>query len=257
MKIFMRKFFILLSLYTMTTTTATAVEISTIGQAVDVAGRQRMLSYAELKYWLMVSMDSSYKHPKESLEQSVKLFEESNQALSAFKNDKILHEKLAEGDRLFKAFKQTLSQPFEAKRGWEYFEKADTLKKTAHQAVLRLQELSGAKSAEVLNKMGRLRAVSQKITVLYLLKTLGIASPALDTAMKKAMTTFRGSLDFLNAAGLSEEIQARLKKLEKIYRFFDIMNGAEKFVPTIIGKKATRTVKYANEMIQLYLKQKK
>ena len=240
------------------TGSAAAVEISNMDAAVNVAGRQRMLSYRIVKDYLMVSMENRYKNPKEDLEKSIALFEASQTALKGYKEDKELQALLAETDKVFEKEKRMVSSSFDKAKEESYLAQANALKAAAHKVVLRLEKLSGKKGAVVIDEAGRLRAVSQKINLLYLLKTMGDNSSAIHSNLKKAIGVLKESLDFLAKEGPSGELTDKeLKKLKKIQRFYQIMSQSDNFVPTIITKKSDRMVKYANELIALYLKHTK
>lgn len=240
------------------TGSAVAVEISNMDEAVNVAGRQRMLSYRIVKDYLMVSMENRYKNPKEDLEKSIALFEASQAALKGYKEDKELQALLTEVDKVFEKEKLMVSFSFDKSKGENYLAQANALKTAAHKVVLHLEKLSGKKGAAIINKAGRLRALSQRINLLYLLKTMEIESSLLADEMTKAMAILKESLEFLAKEGPSGELTDKeMKKLKKIQQFYQIMLQSDDFVPTIITKKSDRMVKYANELIALYLKQEK
>ncbi len=235
-----------------------AVEISSMTQAINIAGKQRMLSYRILKDYLMVSMESAYRNPKEDMDNSIKYFDEAKKALAEYNSDSEIQKLTEKVGKAFAAVKEMVAQPFDASKGEEYLQKATDLKVISHQLVLRLQEISGKQSAVIVNKSGRLRAVSQRINSLYLLKTMDVSSQVVDKEMKEAMKLFRENLDFLEKAEpKGKEIDSRLKKLEKIYLFFQIMNASDNYVPTIITKKSDKMLKYGDELTTLYIEKLK
>lgn len=151
-----------------------------------------------------------------------------------------------------------VSSSFDKSKEENYLAQANALKTAAHKVVLHLEKLSGKKGAAIINKAGRLRALSQRINLLYLLKTMEIESSLLADEMTKAMAILKESLEFLAKEGPSGELTDKeMKKLKKIQQFYQIMLQSDDFVPTIITKKSDRMVKYANELIALYLKQEK
>jgi nitrate/nitrite-specific signal transduction histidine kinase len=236
---------------------AQAVEISSPAEAINIAGKQRMLSYRIFKDYLMTAMESNYKNPKEDMERSVKAFNEAKAALTKFNDDKKLQELLVDVGKKQKDVEGLISESFDSTKGDEALKRIDSLKIASHEVVLRLQELYNEKSSVVINKAGRLRAISQKINALYLLKTMEASSGITDTAMNEAMDIFTGALGYLKGADLdAPQMQKRLKKLESIHRFFVIMNESDKQVPTIITKKSDKMLKYADELVTLYIKNK-
>jgi len=236
------------------TMAVSAVEISSIGQAIDTAGKQRMLSYRILKDYVMLSMESEYKDPKKSMEESLKTFKESEAALVRYVKDTEIQSLFSEVEKNFAVMKMMISNPFKKTEGEEYLRKTIKLKSASHQIVLALQKKSGKKSTEILNKIGGLRAISQKINAIYLLKTMGVTSDFIEKSMKDTMIIFADTLDSLGKAELaSAEMQKKLTKMKKIYRFFQVMNESDNYVPTIVSKKSSKMLKYANELTKLYI----
>ena len=234
-----------------------AVEISNTEQAVDMAGKQRMFAFRILKDYLMVSMESEYKNPKENMVESLKDFSETQLALKKYVKDKHTQSLLTTVDKDFAEVEKMTAQPFKKENGDTYLKEVLQLRSATHEVVLSLQQASGEKSAEVINKMGRLRAVSQKINAIYLLKTMGISSEMTNKGMESAMKTFKDSLDFLmKTEFMDTQMQKKIKKLSQIYRFFQVMNESDNYVPTIISKKSDKMLKYADELTKLYINKK-
>jgi nitrate/nitrite-specific signal transduction histidine kinase len=238
--------------------TAGALEIGSSAEAINIAGKQRMLSYRILKDYLMVSMESTYKNPKEDLAKAMRDFEEAQKALVLYSKDQQVQTLTKEVEDAFNVIQKMVSQPFDSSREEEYLQKATHMKELSHGIVLRLQTLSGAKSAEIVNKSGRLRAVSQRMNALYLLKTLGVSSSVIQNGMKASMKIFRDNLDFLQKSEPKDaDIVKRLKKLEKIHLFFQIMLESDNHVPTIITKKSGKMLKYGDELTNIYVEKSK
>jgi nitrate/nitrite-specific signal transduction histidine kinase len=250
----LKKYTVILLWLTAFSGSLVALEITGASEAINIAGKQRMLSYRILKDYLMVAMESTYKNPKEDLAKAMRDFEEAKKALVLYSKDQQVQTLTKEVEDAFNVIQKMVSQPFDSSREEEYLQKATHMKELSHEIVLRLQTLSGAKSAEIVNKSGRLRAVSQRMNALYLLKTMGASSSLVKEEMKTSMLLFRKNLDFLQKAEYKDaEIAKRLKRLEKIYLFFQIMNESETHVPTIITKKSSKMLKYSDELTGLYV----
>jgi len=237
---------------------ATALEIHSSSEAINIAGKQRMLSYRILKSYLMVSMESNYKDPKGSLTKAIADFDEGKKALFTYSEDEKVRSLIKEVEISFAAVKKMVTEPFDIAKEEEYLQKITEMKALSHKIVLRLQEIAGSSAAEIVNKSGRLRAVSQRMNALYLLRTMDVSSSVVKEEMQESMKLFRDHLDFLERSELNDaEITKRLKKLEKIYLFFQIMNESDNHVPTIITKKSNKMLKYSDELTTLYVKKSK
>ncbi len=233
-----------------------ALELGSSEDAINIAGKQRMLSYRILKDYLMISMESEYKNPIEDMKKCIQNFDEARKALAAYNKDATLQSLLQTVEKKFFSVKEMITQPFEKSKGDVYLNVITEMKEVSHQIVLRLQEIYKQESSVIVNKAGRLRAISQRINALYLLKTLEASSSSINKNMQDAMKIFRESLDYLQHAALPDAtMQKKLKKIDKIYVFFQIMNESDNYVPIIIGKKSSRMLKTADELVNLYIKQ--
>ena len=69
------------------------------------------------------------------------------------------------------------------------------------------------------------------------------------------MQDFRKALDYLNRAPeTTAQMRPLLKRIEKIYLFFTVMNHTEIFTPSLVVKKCDAFRNDAVELTQLYLK---
>ena len=99
---------------------------------------------------------------------------------------------------------------------------------------------------------GRLRAVSQKLAALYLLKTWKADQSS--ASLEKPMKKFRESLDFLNkVSGNDKRSKELLKDLEKTYLFFSVMEESGTFTPSLVVKRTDEMMKKADELTRYYV----
>ncbi len=235
-----------------------ALDISNQSQAVNIAGKQRMLSYRMFKDHLMVSMDNNYKNPDGDMRESMDSFDSALIALGAFSKDTKVQTLLKEAKKEFDSVKTMLAQPITKENAIDSLNKTISLRTVSHKITMELESKDKKDKDGVINKAGRLRAVSQAMASLYLLKAMGVTSPQIDKTMKKAMGVFRETLDRLQKVELKDErVEKDLKKLESIYLFFDVMNGSESFVPTIVNKKSNKMLKYADELTSIFVEKLK
>jgi len=224
-------------------------------QAIDVAGKQRMLSFRILRDYLMVSMETDYKNPKGDMVKNIEIFSQSLKEISAYSKDSKVQSALGKTKKTFESFKQMLPSAFDTSKGSSYLGKAVSLSNSANQVVLALSKDTGE---GVINQVGRLRAVSQEISALYLLKTVAKDSESMKKQMQKAMGTFRKGLDALKKIELVDAtMEKKLKKLKKIYIFFEVMNASDSHTPIIVCKKADKMLKIADVLTQYLVKTKK
>ena len=229
-----------------------ALEIKNDIEAINLAGSERMLAMRMLKDYILIAMKNSYGNPEDDLRQMMKRFEATQNALHAYVKDPATSQHLKEVDQMWVKAKKMLGTPPKRDDAAKYYETMENLKVKAETTVFALVEKSKQGIPQAVNMAGRLRAISQKLAALYMLKTWEVdQSPAsLEMPMKK----FRKSLDFLKkVSGNDEQVMRLLKDLEKTYLFFSIMEESGTFTPSLVVKKTDEMMKKADELTRFYV----
>ena len=229
-----------------------AVEIGNDLEAINVAGSERMMAMRMLKDYILVAMKNSYKSPGDDLRQMTKRFEATQKALHVYIKDPDTVKRLNEVDRMWVKAKKMLESPPKKEDAVKYLETMEALKNRADAAVLSMVDKSKRGIPQAVNMAGRLRAVSQKLAALYMLKTW--EADRSSASFGKPMNKFRSSLDFLNkASGNDKQAKELLRDLEKIYLFFSIMEESGTFTPSLVVKMTDEMMKKADELTRYYV----
>jgi len=239
-------------------TLAFGAEIHNLNEAVNVAGRQRMYTMRMLKDYIMIGEKLSYKDPAGDLKKIKEEFGKAHDSLVAYVKDPALSEELKHIGTLWDAVDKMTNEPPRKDQMGTYAKKAITFRQQLNAFVDHLAKSEGEKkaTAEEINMSGRLRAVSQALAAVYLLRAWGM--PHADEKIKEPMKFFRLSLDYLNKAKETQPpMQALLKDLEKIYLFFEVMNQSKVFTPTLVIKKTDAMLQKASELTELYVQSTK
>lgn len=231
-----------------------AQEIQNDTEAVNVAGKQRMYTMRLLRDYLMIGEKINYRDPEGDLKKTMENFEASAKALRAYIKDPVLKTEQKEIQKMWESSRKMFSQAPKREDALVYAKAATQFRKKLNIFVNHLSEHYGSSSAKVVNAAGKLRAVSQALVSVYLLKSWDI--PEAGKMIKRPMKSFRESLDFCDKAPeTTSAMRPTLKKLENIYLFFQIMDEANSTTtPVLAIKKTDDMLKYADELTQMYVK---
>jgi nitrate/nitrite-specific signal transduction histidine kinase len=252
----MNKYVKMAALFALLSVSATAIEIKSTGDIINMAGKQRMYTQRMLKDYAMVGMGNTFGDPGKDLKDTMDAFSQHLASLKSYAKNSDIKKSLDEVEALWLPIQKELQDTPKVEKAPMLQESLEKLLKAADSTTKLFAKASGKASGEIVNIAGRQRMLSQRMAGLYMLKVWGVEDPKFKTKLDDTLKLFKTSLEKLEASSLNnDEINALLAKVKRSFIFFEMMNRSKsKFVPSLIYKKSNDILKQMNQVTQLYVK---
>ncbi|WP_043317184.1 type IV pili methyl-accepting chemotaxis transducer N-terminal domain-containing protein [Microbulbifer sp. HZ11] len=168
-----------------------------MGDAINIAGRQRMLSQRITQSYILRGVQPSVDKHRQVFERSMAEFERNLGRLTNFEPAKPLANTLRQVQQEWDAFAEVARQPVNKTTAAQLFQRSNTLLPAAHTYVMRLQALADHSSAELVNVSGRQRMLSQRIAKNYVAQYWGVAGSDGTRLLYEDLAEFEQMLTFL------------------------------------------------------------
>ena len=229
----------------------------TMGDAINQAGRQRMLTQRIIKAYAMMGSDVEPTKGASQRTKAVALFEQQMANLEAFAPNDMVVKALIETKTRWQVFKKLATTVPKIGQAQEVRALGNKTLAAAHQTVLRLQEASGTNAGHLVNIAGRQRMLSQRLAGLYLYKAWGIEDSSLDTDYQAAQQQFSDAMkELLGASENTPEITAELKRVATNWKMFQRSAKLKEgqYIPLLILHASDRVLKMMNDTTGMYAK---
>lgn len=193
-----------------------------LSEAIDDAGRQRMLTQRMLKAYSQIGLGVQPQQGKVELEDAVALFDTQYMRLQQWRHEADIAEQLQRVDRIWQVYKQHVLGKVNAPEAQKLLSISESLLSESQRLVLRLEQLAGTQTAELINLSGRQRMLSQRLAKYYLLGSWGIETPAMSEKMDQVRLEFDSALKVLHTQTFNNlEIADRLAQIESDWTWFN------------------------------------
>lgn len=237
--------------------TSAYASITSISDAINTSGQQRMITQRMLKDYALIGMNNIYGSPKEDLPKMITLFDTNLNELKSFIKDKPSLKSLNKITSLWTPIKKVLQVAPSKDKAIKLQESLETLLTASNVATNLIVKSSGQTSSAIVNTAGKQRMLSQRMASLYMLKVWNVTDVKFEDKLNKTMDEFTQAHQTLLKSKLNtKEIDTLLEKTGMAFMFFEMSREtkSKKYVPSLINKSATKILNNMNTVTKLYSK---
>lgn len=178
----------------------TWARITDLGDAINKAGAQRMLSQRMGKAWLGLALPELDARARKVMDVSIERFERQLGELQAFAPTSEIASSYQRLATQFTAYRTLLAETPAKARVNELLQRSGEVLATAHLATGQLQAQSRAGAAKLVNLSGRQRMLSQRLALLFMADQQGADPQLVRAETAKARTEFEAAMKTLTQA---------------------------------------------------------
>ncbi len=250
---FIRKWIILLLFFA---TSLVFAEMETLSGTIEKARTQSVLTQKMLANYIMLGMHNTFQNTEKNLQKSIEIFERHIEELDAFATSKKAFVNIEKIMQSWDPIKTMLLEEKSQKRAMVLFDKLELMLALTRETTEIYTRQTGSMLGKIIDASADIGISAQRMATLYLLKAWKIKEKKVETSMKRSMEIFKKSMEMLKQAKINTiEIQRRLKKIERAFMYFSVMNRLDSTaIPTLIYKKSDTILENANILSSLYNK---
>lgn len=230
-----------------------------LNEAINDAGKQRMLSQKIAKSYLMIASDVQIDKYQKELDQDMAMFAESLQKLTSyFKDNEIVLKEITKIDRFWLQFREVASSSeYDKDKCNSIIRRADLLLKATQIVVKSIAAKDKTKIGGIIDKSGSLRMLSQKLTVYYVALHLKLSVAGVDERFNETITLLDKRLTDLIALKNfnTDEINSKLKRVTADWSFIKRkLSSNNSSSPAIMAVTLNNLMLQMDEITGLYSK---
>ena len=198
-------------------------QLSDLGEAINKAGRQRMLSQRMGKAWLALLHGIEVPRAQQVLDSSMALFDRQLVELKAFATAEEIRATYTKLEAAWSSYKTALVGKVPARaNAASVLQHSAAVLALAHQGTQQYEAALGKPLGKLVNVAGRQRMLSQRMAMYYLAARLPVDAGQAVAEIKRASTEFVSAMVFLRQAQQSTpRIQDALQLADGQWVFFE------------------------------------
>jgi len=203
---------------------AARAQIADVNEAINKAGRQRMLSQRMAKAWLAIGQGLEAERAQRVLAESITLFERQIGELKAYAPLPEIRGTYGALEDAWSVYRQALGAGAPSREATaELIRRDGAVLKLAHQGTLQLEKHAGRGLGRLVNLAGRQRMLSQRMAKFRLAQRWQVTLPEAAQELALARDEFVAALPVLREAPeATPAIRAELELAQQQWVFFDV-----------------------------------
>lgn len=231
-----------------------SAEVENLSDIIKISREQEVLVPKIVKNYIMIGMKNSYNNPKNRINMVVNKFEDNIQKLDDFATSKAA---FINTENIYKEWDILKSVLNKTKSKNEYknlikvsIRLGNLCKKTTQLYTMQ----TGVTLGELIDSTTNIEVTSQKMAVLYLLKSWGESNQNIPIKMNTAIESFEKSVAKLeNYKFNTADMKKALNTINRSFMYFKIMDKLDdKAIPALIYKKSNEIFVDAQRLSHLY-----
>src|SRR5512139_213525 len=171
--------------------------------AVNLVGRQRMLSQRMAKAYLMLGQGIAADDARAILRESIREFESNLATLKAFQPTPTVRSALANLEGVWKQCRPLLAAAPSKADAVEFYDVNEALQDAAHNATLAYERVAGAPLDHLVNIAGRQHMLSQRMAKFYFYRTWGLYDAPAEMELHLSRARFTAELNQIENSPLA------------------------------------------------------
>lgn len=195
-----------------------------LGDSINRAGRQRMLSQRMAKSWLMLECGVFPGRARHILRQSIDMFDAQLRELDSAENGAASCTAVSAIGELWKPYRALLESPPSGKGARQLFSMNRKVLNAAQELTISLETADGTPHGRLVNLAGRQRMLSQRLAKLFMFRHMGIQTRRCRAELEGSKVEFSTALDVL--ASLTTTKPQINAELEAVAEHWEDMKSA-------------------------------